>query len=173
MVLDNTISNILEGNEDEFNIIVQTYQQQIFSYIYRIVKNRQDAEDLTQDTFIKAYKKLDSLLDKSVFKSWLYQIAYRTTVNHLNKEKVKSFILFSNPNSINEISYELNDHEYGEKITEIFATLSYKEHTLLTLRVIEEMSYLEISQIMGKSPAVLRKRYERLIGKLKVSFKEV
>jgi len=101
MVLENTITNILEGNEEEFNIIIHTYQQQIFSYIYRIVKNRQDAEDLTQDTFIKAYKKLNSLQDKSVFKSWLYQIAYRTTVNHLNKQKVKSFILFSNPDSIN------------------------------------------------------------------------
>lgn len=172
MLLENTIKNIINGHEDDYKIIIQTYQQQIFSYIYRMVKNYQDAEDLTQDTFIKAYKKLASLKDTSVFKSWLYQIAYRTTVNHLKKQSIKLLSLFTDPESINEISYEIDydTDEYGENATKIFASLSYKEHTLLTLRAIEEMSYSEISQIMGKSPAVLRKRYERLICKLKKDF---
>ena len=172
MGIENTIKNILDGNDNEYNLIIKEYQQQIFSYIYRMVKDYQDAEDLTQDTFIKAYKKLVSLKDTSVFKSWLYQIAYRTTVNHLKKKSIKFLSLFNDPESINEISYEVDysSGEYGEKVTKIFATLSYKEHTLLVLRAIEEMSYSEISQVVGKSPAVLRKRYERLINKLKKEF---
>lgn len=172
MLIENTIKNILDDHDDEYSIIIKEYQQQIFTYIYRMVKNHQDAEDLTQDTFIKAYKKLCSLKDRSAFKSWLYQIAYRTTANHFKKQSVRSLLLFNDPESVNEISYEVDycSGEYSEKVTNIFASLSYKEHALLTLRAIEEMSYSEISQVMGKSPVVLRKRYERLISRLKKEF---
>lgn len=172
MSLENTIKNIQNGYDDAYGIIIKDYQQQIFSYIYRMVRNYQDAEDLTQDTFIKAYNKLATLKDISVFKSWLYQIAYRTTINHFKRQSVKSLNLFANPKSINEISFEVDYYsdEFGEKATKIFASLNYKEHTLLTLRAIEEMTYSELSQVMGKSPEVLRKRYERLISKLKKIF---
>ncbi len=80
--------------------------------------------------------------------------------------------LFADPENINEISYEVDycSDDYGEQASKIFTSLSYKEHTLLTLRAIEEMSYVELSQVMGKSPEVLRKRYERLINKLKKAF---
>ncbi len=172
MSLENTIKNILDGNDDEYNIIIKEYQQQIFSYIYRMVRNYQDAEDLTQDTFIKAYKKLTALKDTSVFKSWLYQIAYRTTINYLKKRSIKSLNLFADLESINKTSYVVDycSDDYGDEATKIFAALNHKEHTLLTLRAIEEMSYVELSQVMGKSPEVLRKRYERLINKLKKAF---
>ncbi len=80
--------------------------------------------------------------------------------------------LFADLESINRISYEVDycSDDYGEEATKIFAGLNHKEHTLLTLRVVEEMSYVELSQVMGKSPEVLRKRYERLINKLKKTF---
>ncbi|MCH4889488.1 RNA polymerase sigma factor [Acidaminobacter sp. JC074] len=161
------------SNEETYRIIIQTYQQQIFSYIYKMVKCKEDAEDLTQETFLKVFKKLDSLREPSLVKSWLYQIAYRTVVNHIKKQKLKSFSLFTNPDSINDLVYESNDETYSEKAIQIFATLDHKEHTLLTLRVVEEMSYDEISLIMGKSSATLRKRYERLIKRLRSDFEEV
>jgi RNA polymerase sigma-70 factor (ECF subfamily) len=137
-----------------------------------MVRNHQDAEDLTQDTFIKAYKNLVKLKDVPAFKAWLYQIAYTTTMNYLKKQRIKSLNLFVDPEKVNQISMQVTYHsdEYGEKATKIFATLTHKEHTLLTLRAIEEMSYQELSQVMGKSPEVLRKRYERLIIKLKKTF---
>ena len=94
------------------------------------------------------------------------------TINHIQKQSIKSLNLFSDPESINEISVKTDDYSdvSGDTAKKIFATLNYKEHTLLTLRAIEEMSYVELSQVMGKSPEALRKRYERLIIKLKKTF---
>lgn len=166
------LENRVMAVDDDYGVIVKEYQQQIFAYIYRMVKNREDAEDLTQETFIKAYRKLSELNEPSAMKSWFYQIAYRTTMNHFRSKKLMG--VFSNFESINEISYE-EDYslgEYSEKVTEIFSSLTYKEHTLLTLRAIEEMSYFEIGEIMNTSPATLRKRYERLIARLKKRFPE-
>lgn len=58
MILENTIKEILDGKIDSFSLIVEEYQQQIFAYIYKITKSKQDAEDLTQETFTKHLKGL-------------------------------------------------------------------------------------------------------------------
>lgn len=168
MINEKTIKNILDGDIDCFSEIVGDYQQQIFAYIFRMIKNHQDAEDLTQDTFTKAYKNLSSLRQVEGLKTWLYQIAYRTTINYIRKQQIKSLNLFASPEQINSLEYQV-DYSMGENsdlMTKIFSNLNHKEHTLLTLRVIEEMSYEEISQIMSASASALRKRYERLISKL-------
>ena len=169
MIIEQVVENAISGDRDAFNLIIREYQQQIFTYIFKMIKNYQDAEDLTQDTFVKAYKKISNLNDTRGLKNWLYQIAYRTTVDYIRKPSVKSLVLLFDPSSSNEVSYEADFfiNEDSELVNKIFANLNYKELTLLTLRVIEEMSYSEIGVIMNKSPSVLRKRYERLIAKLK------
>jgi|LGOV01.1.fsa_nt_gb RNA polymerase sigma-70 factor (ECF subfamily) len=173
MMQEEMTINVVDDRE-AFNIIIREYQRRIFAYIFRIVKNYQDAEDLTQDAFIKAYKNMESVKDFSCLNNWLYQIAYRTAVDYLRRPSVKSLILLIDPASVNEVSYEVEyfSEEYNEQGSKIFATLNYKEHTLLTLRVIEEMSYIEIGKVMNKPPSVLRKRYERLIKKLEKEFSD-
>lgn len=158
---------ITKKNErEQFNDVIRTHQQMIFAYIFRIVKNYQDAEDLTQDTFVKAYRKMDTLKDNRKIKSWLYQIAYHTAMDYVRK---RSVLLLFDASKVNEVVYEV-DYFSDETTNEIMATLNYKEHTLMTLRVLEEMSYEEISSIMHVSSTVLRKRYERLIKKLRKQF---
>jgi len=172
MIQEKTINDILDGDIDCFALIVNEYQQAIFGYIYRMVKNYQDAEDLTQDTFTKAYRNLGTLKDVMGLKAWLYQIAYRTTINYIRKRQLKSLNVFASPEQVNALVYSVDflQEEFGELATKIFNSLSYKENTLLTLRVIEEMSYEEISVIMSVSASALRKRYERLIVKLSKTF---
>lgn len=174
MIGDQVIKDILEGQIDRYVEIVEMYQQQIYAYIYRMIKNPQDAEDLTQDTFTKAYKHLSSLKDVALLKSWLYQIAYRTTINHIRKTQLKSINLFLNPDQINDVACHVDYSmgEFGDLATSIFESLTYKEHTLLTLRAIEDMSYDDISLVMGVTASTLRKRYERLIKKLNITFSD-
>lgn len=169
IIKEQIIQETLKGNYEVFSSIIRKYQQQIFAYIYKIVKNYQDAEDLTQDTFTKALKNIGNLKNVDYMKSWLYQIAYRTTLNYINKKSVKSLVLFKDPSTIDVISYTSDyfSNEFSEEINDIFKLLNVKEHTLLTLRIIEDMSFKEISNIMKKPPSVLRKRYERLIKKIK------
>ena len=81
------IQRILDGNREEFSFFIDKYQGPIYNLVYRLTGSRHDAEDLAQETFIKAYKSLSNFQTKKKFFSWLYTIALNLTRNHFKKKK--------------------------------------------------------------------------------------
>ena len=81
------IEHILAGKTEEFAYFLDTYGQQVFTLIVRMVDSESDAEELTQDTFLKAFQHLSSFNGKSQFSTWIYRIAYNTALTALRKKK--------------------------------------------------------------------------------------
>ena len=105
------VQQVQAGNVGAFDQLVQKYREQIFSVIYNMTSNREDASDLTQDAFIKAFQAIGRFQGKSAFFTWLYRIAINTTMTFLKKRGRRRFINYEN---INE---EAHSSEIVEKLT--------------------------------------------------------
>ncbi len=82
-----TLKNALSGDINAFQILFSDFQSQLKSYLYRLLANRNDADDLTHDTFIKAFEKLPSFKGASSLKTWVFQIATNLSYNYLQRQK--------------------------------------------------------------------------------------
>ena len=81
------INQVLDGNRDAFAFLVDKYKSMVFSLALRITRDREEAEEISQDTFIKAFQSLNSFQGKAKFSSWLYRIVYNTGISHLRKQE--------------------------------------------------------------------------------------
>lgn len=148
-----------KGDKNAFSEIVILMQQQVFQYCYPMVANRHDAEDIVQETFIRAYEKLDQYKEEGRFIGWLLTIAHRTCLNKV-KKKNRSYALMKKLESKEVIINESYEAEHGEALA-ILDTLKPKIRAVFILKFIHGMSYEEISAIVGLSPINLRKQVER------------
>ena len=165
------IVRVQKGEIGAFSLLVNKYRERLFSIIYNLTSNREDAADLTQETFIKAFSSLPRFRNKSNFYTWLYRIAINTTLSHLKKNRYKHFyslekmdeeftqselveILASKTNS--DKSALLN--ELQEKLNEALQKLSLKHRTVVILHEIEGMSHQEIATITNSTEGTVRSR---------------
>lgn len=84
------IERARRGHADAFRELVEAYQQRLYAFIWRMIRNHHEAEDLCQAAFVKAYESLERYSDKYAFSTWLFTIAYRLCLNHLRKRKPMS-----------------------------------------------------------------------------------
>ena len=82
------IEKVLAGDSNAFSGLIDRYKDMVYTLAIRIVKNNEDAEEVAQDSFIKAFEKLDSFKGSSKFSTWLYTIVYRTALTKVRKKKV-------------------------------------------------------------------------------------
>jgi len=143
------------GNQEAFSEIVKRYQNKIYSYASRLVGNRDEAEDLTQEVFIKVYKNLYGFDIKRKFSSWIYRIAHNESVNHIKKRsyfKILSIeqndFLKNTMSSTENLIEEIIQKESSEKIRKLLDKISFKYKEVLVLRYFEEKSYEEMSDIL-------------------------
>ena len=85
------IQDVLEGKTSRYEYFLDKYGQQVFTLIVRIVASQEDAEELTQDTFLKAFRHLSSFKAESNFSTWIYRIAYNTAISAVRKKKYDLF----------------------------------------------------------------------------------
>ena len=100
------IQRILNGEKEVFGLLVNTYSQQVFQLIVRIVRNQEDAEELAQDCFMKAFRTLDKFKGECQFSTWLYRIAYNTAISAVRKKKQE--FLYIDEKTIDRKSTRLN-----------------------------------------------------------------
>jgi len=165
------VGRVQEGEVDAFDHLIKKYRERIFSVIYNMTSNREDAADLTQDTFIKAFSSIKRFRGKASFYTWLYRIAVNTTLSHLKSRRSRQFFSFENIHE--EISgAEIFEHlvtktgsdkstlihELQEKLNDALQTLSLKHRTVIILFEIEGLSHGEIAQILKVSKGTVRSR---------------
>lgn len=157
------IDSVRNGDTQQFGQIVIYYQKKLFSYIYCIVNKTQDAEDILQDTFVTAIRKINQYKQNTQFSAWLYRIARNLAYDTLKKRK--RFILFERNDIENMLENSLPDIDMYEgqdqRINKVFNRLTFHEKNILVLRIYEEKTYEEIAYITKMGQSASRKQYER------------
>jgi RNA polymerase sigma-70 factor (ECF subfamily) len=165
------VQRVQAGNVGAFDQLVQKYREHIFSVIYNMTSNREDASDLTQETFIKAFQAIGRFQGKSAFFTWIYRIAINTTMTFLKKRNRRRFISYEKIDeevSNTEIFERLtakNRTEAGalvselqEKLNDALQKLSPKHRTVVVLHEIEGLEHAEIAEITKTSVGTVRSR---------------
>lgn len=165
------VRKIQEGDVDAFDALILKYRERVYSVIYNLTSNREDASDLTQETFIKAFQSINRFKGKSSFFTWLYRIALNTSLTHLRKNKLRRFFSFEkmveedhtegfieNMTTDSDSDKAALMNELQETLNDAFQKLSAKHRTVITLFEIDGLSHKEIAEIVGTSIGTVRSR---------------
>lgn len=154
--------------------IINNYYESLYRYCYKMMRNKEDAEDIVQEVFISINNLLESKKNIKLHNNYLYKMAYNQCVDNIRRSKIIKFISFEK-SGMEDLQYKKDiyfEDELSEELTKIMFSLNGEERSLLILKAIEDMNYDEISKIMGKTVASLRKQYERTRKKVMKAFKE-
>jgi len=155
-ISDERLVEIIRNKDQEFfSEIVARYQNKIYSYAKRLINDPEEAEDLTQEVFIKVYKNLNGFDIKRKFSSWIYRIAHNESVNYIKKKsyfKILSIeqneFLKNTMSTTENLIEKIIEKENSRKVRELLEKLSFRYKEILVLRYFEEKSYDEISDIL-------------------------
>jgi len=153
-----------------FDLIVRKYQEQVYWHIRRLVICHEDASDLAQDVFVKAWKALPDFRADSGLFTWLYRIATNEALSFLKRKKMRYFL------PMVDIEQQLSDSletdayftgsEIEKKIQQAILTLPEKQRVVFNLRYYDEMKYEEMSKILGTSEGALKASYHHAVKKI-------
>ncbi|RKU22766.1 hypothetical protein C6499_19385 [Candidatus Poribacteria bacterium] len=171
------IHSILLGDEHAFSILVKKYQKSVHALAWRKIGDFHIAEEITQDTFLQAHKKLASLKNPSQFAGWLYVITDRLCRSWFRKRQLHTQSLETiSKETLEETAYSNYDREQREGtavehrrqiVQSLMAKLPESERTVMVLYYLGEMSGKEISKFLGVSPNTVRSRLQRARKRLK------
>ena len=154
-----------------FNLIVKNYSERIYHHIRRFVYSHDDADDLTQEVFIKIWAALPSFRADAQLFTWIYRIATNESLNFLRKQKLRTILSLDSSDSILVKKLECDEHFNGDKIqTELqkaIIKLPEKQRVVFNLRYFDEMKYEDISEITGTSVGALKASYHHAYNKIK------
>lgn len=161
------INSILDGNEEYQVELVRRYQDFAFNLTFKILRNREDAEESVQDSFVKALKALPAFKKQSAFKTWLYRIVYTTAINRIrNKKQVAD----ASVDDINGEQLAADQHPsdatydqkvYSRMVQAAFDKLSPENRTIMMLFYIEHYTIEEIASITLFTENVVKVRLHR------------
>jgi RNA polymerase sigma-70 factor (ECF subfamily) len=172
------VKKYLAGDEKAFKVIVSRYLKPIYSFIYRYVGDGQDAEDVTQEAFVKVWRNLKKFDQQKSFKTWIFSIAKNTALDFLKKKKAIPFSEFENEEGENMMTETLVDpsplpNELLDKdgMTHILASamekLSPKYRMVLFLRYNDHFNFREIAESLGEPLPTITSRHRRALIQLK------
>ncbi|MDB4665291.1 sigma-70 family RNA polymerase sigma factor [Verrucomicrobia bacterium] len=161
-----------KGNLLAFDELIQRYQKRIYATVYHMTSNHEDADDLTQESFIKAFKALGRFKGDSSFYTWIYRIAVNRTINFLKQRNRRSYHMSlndmdlqieKNPDFVGLVSKrtprrDIRLNELQEKMNEAMQRLSESHRLTVTLHDIQGMSHDEIGAIMDCNTGTVRSR---------------
>jgi RNA polymerase sigma-70 factor (ECF subfamily) len=174
------IFEVLNGNRDFFCFLVKKYERPIFNYIFRMVRSKPDAEDLAQDTFVKAFSALNKYDDSYEFSTWIYRIALNVCRDYFRKKKIFFFSLSSPIGDEEESELEdfipqdsfhnpddvLLNQELRLSLEKAIRDLPLKFREVIVLRHLEGLSYDEISTVTGLPVGTVKTYLHRARKKL-------
>ena len=158
-----------EGRQKVFPMIVDQYSQSLYWKIRSIVLTHEDADDVLQNTFLKAWKSLPTFQGKAKLSTWLYRIAINESLDFLRRQKTATL---SSADADLSVANRLMADDYfdGDKsqalLQEAIATLPDVQRTVFTLRYYDEMKYSDISEILGTSEGSLKASYHIAVQKI-------
>jgi RNA polymerase sigma-70 factor, ECF subfamily len=147
------VERVLKGDTEAFNLLVRQWEKPIYSFIVRMIGDRDEAMDLCQEAFMKAYRELGTLKDLDRFSSWLYRIAHNTCFSKLRKDQGKIFV-------------ELEPESHGSRtpidsrlaVEKALQHLPDDQREVVVLKVFQSLKFEEIAAIQGAPVSTVKSR---------------
>lgn len=159
-----------------FDLLMRTYGEKIYWQIRRMVMSHDDANDLLQNTFIKAWNNLDHFRGDAKLSTWLYKIAVNESLNFLQRERSRQGISIDDDSQDNFIVNQLtSDNSFDGDLLKIelqkaIATLPEKQRLVFNMRYYDDMKYEQISEVLGTSVGALKASYHHAVKKIENYF---
>ena len=164
--------------EKAFTELVKMYQEPLYNQIRRMVLNHDDADDVLQNTFIKAWTGLDSFRGDSKLSTWLYRISVNESLNFIERQRKKTTSIDTDEPSLGmEIANTLQSDPYFDgdevelQLQQAIALLPEKQRAVFNMKYFQEMKYEEMSVIMGTTVGALKANYHHAVKKISDFFK--
>ena len=159
-----------------FNLLVREYQERIYWHVRKMVVDHDDADDLTQDIFVKVWKNLDKFREDAKLYTWIYRIATNECLTFLNKKKKKFFIPINDvsaelSNKIDE-GHNLDGDEIQLKLQKALLKLPDKQRLVFNMKYFDEMKFTEIAEITETSVGALKASYHLAVKKIEENLKQ-
>lgn len=165
-----------ETREKGFRVFVETYQKRVYGMVRKMVIIHEDADDIVQNTFIKAYKNIDSFHGKSTLFTWIYRIAVNESLNFLEKKKRRNFFSTEDHHEVMlgylDRSSLIDGDEVQRKLQKAIIRLPEKQRLVFNLRYFEDLPYEEISKMTQTTVGGLKAGYHHAVKKIEEILKE-
>jgi len=169
---DNDILNLFDDDKPDlaFSILIRKYQKPIYWHIRHMVIHHEDANDITQDTFIKVWLNIHHFKKEAKLYTWLYKIATNETISFLNKKK--RLLLFSFDTYEKQLSENIEDDNYfnGDqaqlKFQKAILSLPQKQRTVFNMKYYSTLTFEEMSLILKTSEGALKASYHHAVKKI-------
>jgi RNA polymerase sigma-70 factor (ECF subfamily) len=160
----------LTGRPGAFDLIVERHRRTVYQLCYRFVGNHEDASDLSQDVFLRAYRGLAKFRGNSSLSTWLYRISVNLCLNRVAK-KTSSIETIDDQQHIDTRTESPSDRvlreERGAAVRKAIAGLPPKQRTTLILRMYHELSHEEIASVLGSSVGAVKANFSHALGNLR------
>lgn len=167
------IDEVLKGNRASFSELVKRHQRGLLRLSMRFMKDLDTSQDIVQESFIKAYEKLNLFEGRASFKSWLYQIAVNTARNKIRENRHQFTDIEDVYIGIDAVAEKNMVHQaVGKLLQKEIDLLPFKQKTALVLRVYEDLSFAEIAEVMQCPYDTAKANYRHALLKLKEVFEE-
>ncbi len=172
------VGKYLAGDESALRALIERYLKPVYNFVYRYVGNEGGAEDITQESFVKAWKHLRRFDQKRKFKTWIFTIAKNTALNWIKKKRPALISEFENWEGDNELSDSIADpsplpeelferSELSIKLSSAMDKLNPNHRTVLLMRYKENFTFQEISESLGKPLHTVKSQHRRALIKLR------
>ena len=159
-----------------FELIVNQYSEPLYWQIRRMVLSHEDANDLLQNTFVKAWTSIDYFRAEAKLSTWLYRIALNECLTFLNKQKALATVSLDDPEADAVKHLEGDDYFSGDKaqrlLQKALLTMPEKQRMVFNLKYYQEMKYEEMSDIFGTSVGALKASYHHAVKKIEKILEE-
>lgn len=160
-----------ENTDYAFGLIIRKYQERLYWHIRKIVITHEDANDVIQETFIKAWSNLENFRGDSNLFTWLFRIATNEALSHLKRSKRKTWIAFIDLEKKLENTLEGDNYFDGDetqlKFQKAILKLPEKQRLVFNMKYFDEMKYDEIAEILGTSVGAQKASYHHAVKKIK------
>ena len=161
------IARILDGHAEDYGYFLERYSQEAFAIVVRLVPQQEDAEELVQDAFVRAFNRLDTFEGRSTFSTWICRIAYTTAISWLRKRRMKYLSIDDQPKLTDtEVDEAFDDESRIEDLRRAITLLKPDEQTLITLFYYDNRPLSDIAYILDVEPNTLATRLYRIRRKL-------
>jgi len=166
------IDKVLNNDVNAYTSLVEKHKSMVFTIALKIVRNREDAEEIAQDVFVKAYQSLATFKKESKFSTWLYRIVYNAAISKTRKKNLETtninYDIVENysEDDINDNLNRLEENEQKKIINTVLKKLNAEDHLLVTLYYYDEKSVEEISEIANISQSNVKVKLFRTRKKL-------
>jgi RNA polymerase sigma-70 factor (ECF subfamily) len=160
---------LADGEDDAFDQVVEQYSRRVYALCYRVLRNEEDAKDMTQEVFVRVYSKRASFKGKSSLYTWIYRIALNMCFSHLKKQKAKMVPL----EDVEPVLATRQDagtdqkEELRQLVTQALENLPPKQRAVFSMRFYDKMAFRDIAEAMGTTVGAAKANHHFAVERLR------